>query len=59
MTRDELKQRVDMIIADGDSEAQHSMEDDLHLDLLHDFCPKWAWNEIQRLSAASFSRWTA
>ncbi len=59
MTRNELRQAVDLIIADGDDEAQHLMEDGLHLDVIFAFCPEWVQAEIDRLSAADFHRWTA
>lgn len=60
MTEDELKKRVDQIIArGGDDEAAHSMEDDLHLYLINTFCPDRVQAEIRRLSHADFERWCA
>lgn len=60
MTEDELKQRVDAVIAESDDdEAAHSMEDALHLDVIRAFCPDWAQAEIERLSKADFCRWHA
>lgn len=55
-----LKQEVDRIIATAsDDEAAHSMEDDLHIEVIEAFCPKWVVDEISRLSAADFERWCA
>lgn len=60
MTKEELKDRVDTIIAiSSDDEAAHSEEDNLHLDVIKAFCPDWVVAEIERLSAADFNRWCA
>ncbi|GEM_PF-4653237 len=60
MDRAELAQRVDAIIAkSGDDEAAHIAEDALHRELIDMFCPKWAQEEIARLSRADFDRWCA
>lgn len=60
MTEDELKQRVDAVIATaGDDEIAHGNEDALHLDVIRAFCPDWVVAEVQRLSDADFSRWCA
>lgn len=59
MNRDELKQRVDAIVALERDEVQHEMEDDLHRDVIGEFCPEWVKDEIHRLNAADFCRWMA
>lgn len=60
MTEDELKQRVDAVLAVcDDDEVGHMKEDALHLDVIRAFCPDWVVAEIQRLSDADFSRWCA
>lgn len=62
MTEDELKRRVDEVIAEADHddwETAHSMEDALHLDVISAFCPQWAQAEIRRLSNATFDQWCA
>lgn len=59
LTYDDLRQRVDTVIVKGtdDDEAAHSMEDQLHLDIIGFFCPDWVRAEIERLSHADFARW--
>lgn len=70
MTRDELKQKVDAIIALGeglptsarvgrDDEAAHADEDRLRIELIEAFCPKWVVAEVDRLRAADFGRYCA
>jgi hypothetical protein len=60
MNQDELKQRVDAVIAmSGDDEAAHSAEDALHVDVIRAFCPEWVQAEIARLTEADFCRWCA
>ena len=60
MTHDELKAAVDAIIKIAcDNEVAHSREDDLHRELIKQFCPEWVKAEIERLSAAEFERWCA
>jgi hypothetical protein len=60
MTEEELGRRVDAVIAQtDDDEVAHSMEDDLHREVIEAFCPKWVQAEILRLSAADFCRWMA
>lgn len=55
-----LKKAVDdIILGKGDDEAAHSNEDDLHLEIISQFCPLWVRNEIKRLSKADFARWCA
>lgn len=56
----ELEKRVDKIIEmSGDAEAAHSAEDELHLELIEEFCPEWIVKEVKRLSYADFQRWCA
>lgn len=58
MTRNELKQKIDAIIAVGhDDERAHGEEDRLHIELIKAYCPKWVCAEIDRLSDADFGRW--
>ena len=60
MTEEELKKKVDAIIAlSGDDEAAHSEEDDLHRELLNQYLPNELWVEIVRLNNADFTRWCA
>lgn len=60
MTEEELKQKVDEIIKiSGDPEQAHSNEDDLHIELIQEFCPNWVIKEVQRLSDTDFPRWCA
>jgi hypothetical protein len=59
MNPDELKQRVDAILAMDNDEAMHSAEDHLHTVLIQAFCPAWVQAEIDRLSKADFSHWCA
>lgn len=60
MDKDILTEKVDKIIArGGDPEAAHSYEDDLHLEVIREFCPEWVVSEIQRLTDADFARWCA
>ncbi len=61
MTEDELRQRVNAIIATGDydDEEAHRAEDELNLDLIDQFCPPWVVREVGRLLAADFCRWFA
>jgi len=60
MEKEELKKEVDRIIAmSGDDEAAHSSEDDLHLEVIKNFCPDWVVAEVERLSKADFARWCA
>lgn len=60
MTLEQLKEKVMKIIASaGDDEAAHSMEDDLHLEIIKAFCPDWVVKEVETLSKADFQRWCA
>lgn len=60
MTKEELKKRIDRIIAVADDdEVAHSEEDKLHRELLHKFLPNELWVEIVRLDNADFARWCA
>lgn len=60
MNKETLEKRVDDIISNGgDSEACHSQEDSLHLEVIMQFCPDWVKDEIIRLSNADFERWCA
>lgn len=60
MSQDELKKQVDRIIEmASDDEKAHSYEDDLHLEVIVEFCPDWVVQEIKRLSNADFARWCA
>lgn len=60
MNQDELKHRVDAVIAKADDdEAAHGMEDQLHLDVIREFCPEWVQAEIKRLTETYFCRWCA
>lgn len=60
MTKEQLKQRIDTIIAiAGDDEVAHAEEDELHVDVIKEFCPQWVTEEIQRLSDTDFARWCA
>lgn len=61
MKEETLKQRIDNIISvgKGDDEAAHGYEDDLHLELIDEYCPDWVVKEIERLSKADFARWCA
>lgn len=60
MTREELKTRIEKIIErGGDPETAHSMEDDLHIDIIKSFAPEWVTEEVQRLSDVDFPRWCA
>jgi hypothetical protein len=57
----DLKARIDNIIEIGkyDDESAHCSEDDLHRELIEEFCPEWVVKEIDRLSKADFARWCA
>ena len=58
--KEELRRRVDDIIAiSDDDELAHSDEDDLHVELLHEYLPNELWIEIARLNNADFARWCA
>lgn len=60
MTPDELRERVDAVMAKSDDdEAAHALEDDLYLEIMGAFCPDWVRAEVARLCAAPFNRWTA
>lgn len=61
MTEEELQDKIKVIVKEhaGDDEAQHSLEDDLHLEVIEAFCPVWVQAKIQRLSNADFNRWCA
>ena len=60
MNRDDLIRRVDSVIAKShDDEMAHYWEDELHLSVIHEFCPDWVWTEIKRLRDADFARWYA
>lgn len=60
MNKEELKKRVDEIIKiSWDDEEAHSLEDDLHMELIKFFCPDYVKREINRLSKADFARWCA
>lgn len=49
----------DIIEIKGDAEIAHSIEDDLHLRIIMQFCPLWVKKEIKRLEDADFPRWCA
>ncbi|UOK18031.1 hypothetical protein QLQ75_gp37 [Gordonia phage Santhid] len=55
----DLEDIVDQIIANGDDEVQHSLEDRLRLRVIRTYCPAWVVAEIERLAAADFERWSA
>ncbi len=60
METKELKEKVDKIISyKGDPEMAHSKEDDLHLEIIKEFCPDWVVKEIKRLTNVDFPRWCA
>lgn len=60
MKKEELKNKVnDVISMAGDDEAAHAYEDELHLEVIKEFCPDWVVKEINRLSKADFARWCA
>lgn len=60
MNPEELKRRVDAIIAKSDDdEMAHSDEDELHLRVIKEFCPDWVQAEIDRLTNTFFCRWCA
>lgn len=60
MSKEELKKRVDEIIAlSDDDEAAHSEEDNLHRELLNKYLPNELWVEVVRLNNADFARWCA
>lgn len=60
MTPEKLQERIDKILAvQHDPEAAHSYEDDLHLELIAEFCPEWVASKIRELSDAPFARWCA
>lgn len=60
MTEEEIKKEVDRIIEiKGDFEAAHSEEDDLHMTLIREYCPKHIVDEIERLNDADFPRYCA
>lgn len=60
MTEEDLKKKVDEIIAvASDDERAHGEEDNLHLEIIKQFCPDWVNKEVDRLSAADFARWRA
>ncbi len=57
---EDLIKEVDSIIAvAGDDEMAHSMEDDLHRELINRYCPDWVKAEVKRLSEADFIGWCA
>lgn len=57
MNEDELKRRVEQIIAESDDpEIAHAHEDDLHMEIVEAFCPAWVVKEIERLGDADFPR---
>ena len=57
MTEEELKKRVDEIIAIArNDEVAHLTEDVLHRELLHKYLPNELWVEIVRLDNADFQR---
>lgn len=58
--KEQLAIIVDTIIKGGDdSEQAHGYEDELHLQLIMQFCPDWVKEEVKRLRSASFPRWYA
>lgn len=60
MKEEELRQKVDNIISvSGDDEMAHSQEDELHLEIIKEFCPDWVVKEVKRLSDTEFARWCA
>ena len=61
MSEDDLRDRIKEITVkhDGDDEAQHSLEDTLHQDLIKIFCPDFVKRYINELNDADFSRWCA
>ena len=57
MGRKELKEKVDTIIGHMlDDEKAHSLEDELHLEIIRTFCPDWVVAEVNRLRKVGFSR---
>lgn len=54
---DEVRARVDAIIAHGDPEVQHGREDDLLFDVVKTYAPPAIYAEVARLAAADFPRW--
>ena len=60
MNKEKLEEKVDLIISiKEDPEGAHSKEDELHLEVIREFCPDWVKKEIRRLNKASFPRWCA
>lgn len=60
MNKEILLEKINKILMEaGDDEIQHSMEDDLHLELINEFCPDWVKEEINKLNNADFHRWCA
>lgn len=60
MNKEDLRNRIDGIIAlSRDDEAAHAREDELHLEIIAEFCPEWVNEEVKRLSNANFARWCA
>jgi len=60
MKKEELEQKIDGILrCKADAEVVHSQEDDLHLELINEFCPDWVKEELRRLTDADFPRWCA
>jgi len=58
ITEQNLKDEIDKIILNKlGHEWCHISEDELHLKVIKEFCPKWVAEEIDRLSAAKFYRW--
>jgi hypothetical protein len=60
MTREYLLEKINKILASqGDAEGAHSMEDDLHIEVIKAFAPLWVVEEIKKLSEVDFPRWCA
>ena len=53
----EMRDRVDMIIALADPEEAHSQEDALYAVMLAIWCPPELYAEVKRLKEADFPRW--
>lgn len=59
MKKEDLLKKINEVLIEGDPEAQHSKEDELHLEVIREFCPRWVVEEINKLSDADFPRWCA
>lgn len=64
MTQEELHQRISDILSEArwgefgwDDELAHSLEDELHKQLLKDYLPQELLDELKRLDKADFTRY--